>query len=211
MKHTISEILPKLRATSKTFHNLSQRDKDKFKRDYQFLTSNKESVILDVTWREVTRILANKKELDYVKKINAMHELSLGIGVFSPDKYKKLDYNKRESTMRIKRLKEGNQISDKLPQRIDEFLQDVAQFTEDGISYSQIMDFSEIFNSKDVSILDRFRKECERADEDELQDIQDEVVAYIIKRLNQVRESTKNNILLHRIKKLEEQVGIKNS
>lgn len=113
-----------------------------------------------------------------------------------------------------KRLKEGNRVSDKLPGVIDEFLQDIAQYSHGNFSYKNILDFSEIFNSKDISILNKWRKQSQNIEDEEFEDFQNKIIEYVKQRLNSVKESTKTkqrnpSLLEQRLKRLEEAIGIK--
>lgn len=73
-------------------------------------------------------------------------------------------------------LKEGNSVSDKLPQRIDDFLQDVSQYSNGKLTYTNIYKFSDIASKDDIKKLDNWRR---LQMDNEVEDVSDVVIKFI--------------------------------
>lgn len=82
----VKELLPKLKANSRTYYNLSKKDIVMFKKLYNYLKRNKEKHIKqnvfqhsDATKGQINYWLNNENELDYLKKYKAMEIVSFNL------------------------------------------------------------------------------------------------------------------------------------
>lgn len=86
--------------------------------------------------------------------------------------------------MKHKDFLDNKPITKKLPRRIDLFLQEVAIFTEYDLTYSEIEEFSEVFNSKDLSYLRRCENEIDICDSKaEIEEIRIHVSDYVKRKI----------------------------
>lgn len=82
----VKELLPKFKANSKTYYNLSKKDIAMFKSLYNYLKRNKEKYIKsnvfqhsDAIKGQINYWLNNENELDYLKKYKAMEIVSFNL------------------------------------------------------------------------------------------------------------------------------------
>ena len=77
-RKTIESFLSRVKPNRYTYYNLDKESKAILQKKYNYLKKHKNEVVSTFTESDVNKIL-NSVELDFLKKYNAMTELSFGI------------------------------------------------------------------------------------------------------------------------------------